>query len=106
MFIAYSNIIDWVMDDGTVTEDDALGALPEECRAVIRRVLAEGEDYKLSFGYSDEDGLFQADFTPRRHHPQCRNYGAWIVHGTSPTEAIMQAVRRWETGRDAPRNTL
>lgn len=101
MYLCYSAIIDWVLNDATVDEDVALQALPDACRSLIRDTLQAGEPWKLSFGYSDDDGVCVADFTPRRGHPLCRNYEAWMISGDTPLEAIVRAKKLWEMRRDA-----
>jgi hypothetical protein len=93
MQLAYSNIIDWVHGDATVSQQHALALLTQESRQRVLRLLTDYQDFKLSFGYSDEDfdGMHAADFTPRRWHPKALDYGAWIALAPSMDEAIQKA---------------
>jgi len=96
MYVAYSHVIDWVCDDNTVSQEEALQILPTASRSLVLETLRQGEPYKLSFGFSNDEGLFKADFTPRRGHPLAREYHRWKVLGVTPDDAIAGAKHLWE----------
>jgi hypothetical protein len=64
--------------------------------------LAEHEErYKMSFGLEFSHVVdWVADFTPRRGHPQAREYGLWQGTATTRDEAIRRALT---VARDALR---
>jgi hypothetical protein len=102
MELAYSNVIDWVLNDASVTAEVALQTLPHECQSLVMDTLIEGEAYKLSFGFSDTDGVYVADFTPRRGHRLALQYEQWMTIGGSAYDAIYHAKLLWEYRRDHP----
>lgn len=52
-------------------------------------------DMKFSFGLEFSTVIdWSADFTPRRNHPQARDYEAFCAHGYSAPEAICRAALR------------
>lgn len=56
-------------------------------------------DFNMSFGLEYSSIVdWVADFTPRRNHPQARDYGLWQGSGVTREDAIRQALEAARAG--------
>lgn len=57
------------------------------------------EKYNLSFALEYSSIIdWHADFTPRRNHPQAREYPLWSAQSANRDEAIRLAIQRTREG--------
>lgn len=69
----------------------------------VDQFLADHEDMKMSFGLEYSSVVdWVADFTPRRNHPQAREYPLWQGQASTRDEAIRRAMKSAQDALSAP----
>jgi hypothetical protein len=98
-FDPIANDIPWSLHNGErKTEEEAWSDCPKfssdisAAWNVVEKVLSD-EQYKWSFGMEYSSVIdWVVDFTPRVNHPKAREYPAFQVVASTPSEAICKAA--------------